>query len=67
VNKLPLFVNKYHIKKAYGIKRVESLAFLKSDVEESEWSASRFGPFITGERASPVLWIGNSRLMLITL
>jgi hypothetical protein len=45
--------------KAYGGVDVEIHVFMTSALVGGEWSASRPGRFITGERASDTQWIGG--------
>jgi hypothetical protein len=56
--KLPLRLTKHHILKTYGRVEVQLHAFLTSALDGGEWSRSRPGRFIPGERASDINWIG---------
>jgi hypothetical protein len=45
--------------KTYGGVEVQSYAFLTSELDEGEWSASCFGRFIHGVRFSGIHCIGD--------
>jgi hypothetical protein len=58
--KVPVFLLiKHYAKKAYGGVDVYIHLFLTSALAGGEWSASRPGRFIPGERAPGTHWIGS--------
>jgi hypothetical protein len=55
--KLSLCLTKHHYIKTYWGVKVELHAFLTSELDGGEWSASRSGHFTLKERAPGINWI----------
>jgi len=54
-----LYLTKYHAMKTYGEVEMQFHAFLTSELDGGEWSASRPGRFIRGGKGPGTRWIGD--------